>query len=143
VEGLYDPFLVNTLLEIAKDMGLVSLEFGKKAQAKYGKAGFEKYKLEQILAGLKHLYKRYHELLNLQRIALQDKKQYEKIEFDSEQHPLIREFKNKLDIIEKLIRDCSKVKESAMDFIKLPQYQEITYKTPDYLAPKEKVITTK
>ena len=70
---IYDIWHVNHLLQSLKRKGLVSLEYGPKAQEKY--PTFEEYKTAQEISGLKQILKTKEQCLRDERQAERDLKE--------------------------------------------------------------------
>lgn len=73
VEGIYDVWHINHLLQTCKSLGLVSLEYGPKARDKF--KTFEEYRSHQEVSGLKARLQYQRELLRRQEAALKQMKE--------------------------------------------------------------------
>jgi hypothetical protein len=73
VGGIFDIWHVNHLLQTCKRLGLVSLEYGPKARAKFHT--FEEYRSHQEISGLKQRLDYQRELIRRQEAALKQMKE--------------------------------------------------------------------
>lgn len=103
VEGIFDPWHVKHLLDTKGAEGLVSLEYGKKARAKYAK--FEDYKTAQEIKGLQACYRYQTGLIKAQEAALKQMKEAG-ASVDASFSKISEKIERRIDAVEKWLKSA-------------------------------------
>lgn len=130
----YDIYHVNHILQSAKDMGLVSIEYGKLARKEY--PDFEQYLKVKELEGLNKALKFWTEVLEGQKTAVTERKEVGGIDYVRAQEKQ-KEFQEMVDSIKDWIKQAgAEVIEHKQEKISLSRPKPVIKKTKEVTINK-------